>query len=766
MLKKGVAVLLILGAVYWSFMALMPSKVTDANTPLNEFSTLRALAHLEVIAQRAHPLGSEDHGRVRNYLIKELQKLGLTTEIQEGYAIRNWGNLAKPKNIIARLKGSEEGKSLLLLSHYDSAHHSAVGASDAGSGVVTILEGLRAFLSEEKVLRNDIIVVFTDSEELGLNGANLFVNKHPWSQNVGLVLNFEARGSGGPSYMLIETNGGNANFIKEFIKANPDYPVANSLMYSIYKMLPNDSDLTRFREDGDIDGFNFAFIGDHYDYHTSRDNFERLDRETLEHQGSYLMPLLHHFAENDVSNLKSLEDLVYFNVPALGLLSYPFTCIIPMLILTVALFMVLLLYGLKRGRLSFGDIGRGFVPFLLSLICAVVIGLGLWKTLIFLYPNYSEMLHGFTYNGYTYIWSFSLLSLGVCFWLYGKFYKPGATASFVIAPIIFWIVICSAIALKLKGASFFVIPTLFALLSLFILIRQRKPNLILMALICFPLLMIMSPFIQMFPVGLGLKNLVISCVFVVLIFGLLVSVFGFLKHQRRWGSLLIISGLMGLVIAHINSDFNEDNAKPNSLVYVLDLDKKEANWATYDKKLDDWTMPYFESTLNSMSSNFDNVFASKYNTRFNYISEAPLKNINSPKDTIYSDTVIDGKRHISLKIEQQRTVSRFDVYADPALIFEKFALNGVSVYIPKGNSKPFENRESDRLFTYYVTDNEPLHMEFVIPYDQQTAFDIYESSNDLLSNSLFSVPPRRSDMITKPFVLNDAVILKKRVDIN
>jgi len=49
------------------------------------------------------------------------------------------------------------------------------------------------------------------------------------------------RGSGGPSYMLIETNRGNANLIKEFTKANPEYPVANSLAYSIYKMLPNDT---------------------------------------------------------------------------------------------------------------------------------------------------------------------------------------------------------------------------------------------------------------------------------------------------------------------------------------------------------------------------------------------------------------------------------------------------------------------------------------------------------------------------------------------
>src|SRR5690606_39288806 len=59
---------------------------------------------------------------------------------------------------------------------------------------------------------------------------------------------FEARGTSGPSYMLMEVNDGNSEMVKGFAKANPRYPVSNSLMYSIYKTLPNDTDLTVFRE--------------------------------------------------------------------------------------------------------------------------------------------------------------------------------------------------------------------------------------------------------------------------------------------------------------------------------------------------------------------------------------------------------------------------------------------------------------------------------------------------------------------------------------
>ncbi len=83
----------------------------------------------------------------------------------------------------------------------------------------------------------------------------LLLRYHKLIDNVGLVLNFEARGSGGPSYMLMETNGMNSKLISEFANANPNFPAANSLMYSIYKMLPNDTDLTVFREKANINGF-------------------------------------------------------------------------------------------------------------------------------------------------------------------------------------------------------------------------------------------------------------------------------------------------------------------------------------------------------------------------------------------------------------------------------------------------------------------------------------------------------------------------------
>src|SRR5690606_34460626 len=144
------SILILIGAIYWSFEALMPQNYSKIDAPENEFSTERALTHVKAISQEPHYVGSEAHKTVREYIVSELQKTGLKTEIQEGYTSGDWANLSKAINIITKKESTGKGKRLLLLTHYHSNPHSSLGASYAGSGVATILEGIRAFLSEKK----------------------------------------------------------------------------------------------------------------------------------------------------------------------------------------------------------------------------------------------------------------------------------------------------------------------------------------------------------------------------------------------------------------------------------------------------------------------------------------------------------------------------------------------------------------------------------------------------------------------------------------
>ncbi|MEW4923381.1 M28 family peptidase [Algibacter sp. 2305UL17-15] len=759
MIKKAAALVLMILAIYWSFSAIIPSDISTIDAPDNQFSTQRALLHLKKISKEPHYLGSEAHVEVRDYILKNLQDLGLETQTQEGYSIDEDGEFSKPINILGRLKGSENGKAVLLLTHYDSDPHSSFGASDAGSGVVAILEGLRAFISENKTPKNDIIVLITDAEELGLNGADIFVNKHPWAKDVGIALNFEARGSGGSSIMLVETNKGNANLIKAFASADLEYPLGNSLFYSIYKMLPNDTDLTRFREDGDIDGFNFAFVDDHFDYHTALDTYERLDRNTLEHQGSYLMPLLHYFSEADLNTLKSIDDLVFFNVPYFKMITYPYSWILPLFILAVLVFVLLVVYGFKKRRIELKPVGNGFAAFIGALAACGLVGAFGWKLILALYPNYSEMLQGFTYNGHIYIAAFVYLSIAICLLIYSKVFKPDNAASLMVAPLFFWLIICGFIAFKLEGASFFIIPVFFGLLSFFILLRRKKPSLVFMALLGFPALVIFSPLVQMFPVGLGLKMMVTSTVLVVLMFGLLVSVFAYFRHKKRWSYLFLVFALFYFVKAHFQSDFTRERPKPNSLLYILDADDNTAKWATYDRKLDDWTANFFDKKPAETKN--QNVLSSKYKTKIEFTKEADVVPILKPIVEVSNDTIIGNSKFVDICITPQRKVQRIEVFADTTTVFNTLKINGLE--IEEDGTYKFNRRKSNRLITYYVSNNKPLELNLSFLKDQKAKLVLYEASYDLLDNDVFEVPNRYSSMIPKPFVLNDAVVVKKSI---
>ena len=758
---------LIIGLVYLSFSSLMPKSGTPASISETKFSTERALIHLKEITKAPHYIGTEEHARVREYIVEQLNGLGLETEIQEGFIMNTkWKSLDKPKNILAKIKGSGNGKSLLLLSHYDSALTPSFGASDAGSGVVTILETIRAFQASAKTPTNDIIVLFTDAEEVGLDGARLFVKNHPWAKNVGIALNFEARGSGGPSNMIVETNSGNKNLINAFMEADVKFPVASSLMYSIYKMLPNDTDSTVLRQGGDIDGFFFAFIDDHFDYHTANDNFENLDRNTLQHQGEYLLPLVHYFADADLSSLKSSEDHVYINVPILKMISYPFAWIIPMLILAISVFIVLIVYGLNKKVLSGKTIARSFVPFLLAFVICGLIGFYGWKLLLILYPQYSEIQHGFTYNGHTYISFFVLVSLAILFGVYHRYSKKTNVASLLIAPLIFWLLINVMVAIYLKGAAFFIIPVFLGLLSLWLLIRQEKPNLILMVIIGALAIFMFVPLIQFFPVGLGLKMLVGSCLITALLFGILLPVFGFYSKKGILSAVFILLAIVFFIKAHLTSNFTAERQKPNSLVYYYDADTDETYWATYDKILDDWTKGYLGENPEEASNYISYASGSKYAKGYSFAEEAPAKNIPLFKAVLNSDTIINDIKKRTFTIIPNRNVNQISLYVAEGVEFDFLSFNGQSLPLNNNENRASQKIKSKELVRYYVSDKDSLEVSYEVSKDQKVSFTVMEYSYDLLDHPQFKINNRAENMMPKPFVVTDAIIVKKKITID
>ncbi len=752
--------LVLLALLFGIFYVMMPQHYDTTEAPLSEFSTKRALTIVKEISAKPHFVGSQNHQVVADYLVKELKGLGLETSIQEGFTMTEKGTLVNAKNILARIKGSANTKALLLLSHYDSAPHSfSFGASDDASGVATILESVRAFLHSKTKHKNDIIILFSDAEELGLNGAALFVTQHHWAKDIGLALNLEARGSSGPSYMLMETTQGNAKMVDAFADGKVKYPVSNSLMYSIYKMLPNDTDLTVFRENGKIQGFNFAFIDSHFNYHTMQDTYNHLDPNTMAHQGTYLFPLLKHFSNTDLTNLNSTEEKVYFSMPFF-FLKYPFSWILPMLSIAFALVFAFSFIGLGKQLLRMDEIIRGFVPLLGSLFVSGVVTYVFWKLLLGFYPQYNDILQGFTYNGHNYIYGFVSLTMAICFLFYQKESKRNSEMSQMIAPLIVWLLINIGIFIKLQGAGFLIIPVLSSTLMLVYYVFTQKSNRLLNIVLALPTLVIIAPFIQMFPIGLGLKILFGSSILTVLVFTLLLPIFGSFTQKRLWASVFFLVAIGFFVKAHQSSGYVYGKAKPNSLVYLFNGDTNKAYWATYDTNLDEWTKGYLGEHPKDGKPLNTNKLYSKYGSEFTFMAEAPLKKIAKPTIEFVRDSTVGNQRYLKIVITPNRNVNRYDIFANEKLTITNLKANGVKAIDLKSN---IISQKSEKLLSYYVIDNIPLSLEFTIPSNQKLDMNLVESSFDLMTNPMFRMVKRRNWMIPTPFVLTDAVVIKENM---
>src|SRR6476646_1436247 len=305
-----------------------PPDPVPATAPPTEFSAERAFAHVREIAQRPHPTGSADNARVRDYVFRQLHALGLEPQVQEATGVGTRYPVAgHVRNVLARLPGrSPGGPAVVLMAHYDGVAGGPAAGDDA-AGAAAILETARA-LRAEPPLAHDIIVLITDGEEAGLLGAAAYVREHPWARDVGVTLNSEARGTTGRSYMF-ETGPGNLD-VARMLRSARDVS-ATSLSVTVYRSLPNDTDLSEMAVLSKP-ALNFAFADGVERYHTSHDDVLYLDQGSLQHHGSQMLTLARAFGNGPLPR-PATGDAVFFDMPLMGLIVYPESWALPIALL-------------------------------------------------------------------------------------------------------------------------------------------------------------------------------------------------------------------------------------------------------------------------------------------------------------------------------------------------------------------------------------------------------------------------------------------------
>lgn len=306
--------LLVIGVATW--LGLEPPAVQPRTAPATRFSAERARDVLARLCpeDRPHPTGSPEQHAVRERLLAELRGLGLEPELQTGVACSEDGTCAAVENVIARVPGREPRSELLLSAHYDSVP-AGPGAGDDGQGTASLIEIARALRADPP--SGGVVLLFTDGEELGLLGARLFVARHPLRGQIRAVLNLEARGSRGPSLMF-ESTPNDAWLIARYAAA--PRPVTSSLFASVYRALPNDTDLSVFARAG-LHGLNFAFIGGVERYHTPLDTRDALDWRSVQHQGNAVLATVRELGSAPLEPAPGAS--VFFDVLSLALVRLP-----------------------------------------------------------------------------------------------------------------------------------------------------------------------------------------------------------------------------------------------------------------------------------------------------------------------------------------------------------------------------------------------------------------------------------------------------------
>ena len=317
---------------YGVFFSMPSPKDVDAEG----FSSARVVKDLEVIAQEPHSVAHpEARDRLLNYLTERLEKLGGNPQTYVYPNITSRKFIFDAKNLLAEfppLKASSDTTYLLMMAHHDSRYPwklmgdtvTALGAVDDGYGLGIILESIHQALKYRKEWNQGIKVLFTDAEEVDLQGMKAAhqYNKEIFD-NVGLILNIEARGPFGPA-LLFETSPGNERLVKLYAD-HARYPFGYSITNMVYQQMPNGTDFNIVRDS--IAGFNFSPVQDINHYHTDLDNIYNISEKTIQHYGEQIMPLMKEYLTNKEYAEKGYflaeEDVIYFSIPLLGIFHFP-----------------------------------------------------------------------------------------------------------------------------------------------------------------------------------------------------------------------------------------------------------------------------------------------------------------------------------------------------------------------------------------------------------------------------------------------------------
>ena len=656
-----------------------PAAPLGDDAPVDDFSASRALVHIEAISQETRPIGSPAHATARDYLLTQLRELGWDAEVQErtgllpGSASRSQA-VAFVKNIVAIRHGSDPTGTLMLAAHYDSVPGS-LGAADDGLGVGSILETVRAL--GDTVPRNDLVVLITDGEETGLMGAEAFARDDAaeLAQPI-VVTNLEARGNAGTP-VTFRTSAPNGPITGATSAAGGT--VANSTMETIFSLLQNDTDFTRFSDTG-ILGVDGAIVGGGAFYHSPLDSPENLSPASLQQMGQTTLALTRELIDADLGMLEEGDDVIVATAPW-GLIRYPAMLELPIALSGLAAALAALVLLRRRRAITLPRALLGAVGGLAAVGAAAAGAVGLWTLALAIDPGQASVSVGDPYLPWPYHAAIVVVTVSVVAGLFLLVRRGVGAAALVSGALVAITIVGVALGFVLPGAaSIIVFPALFAavgyLVATLLPTRLANARVVVLGLGAAAAAALLPPFAELgMELGLGMGGPVAAVLLAIaLLFVLpLVAELSGAPTRRAVRGVVGAASVAAVVVALTATGLvvNRDGAtlpRQESVQYAVDTDTGEAIWTSGRTPVSEWstqllgektallgeTMPWFGS-----------------GTR--YVAEAPTAPVAAPTVEVLADEVEGARRTLTLRVTSERGAAAHGVWLRGS------AVNGASL---------------------------------------------------------------------------------------
>lgn len=643
-------ILLGLGTIYLD--APPAAQWTAPSSGANGLSTGSALADLREISSRPHPVGSLEHARVRDYILRSLNDSGLSAEVQRAEAIdRENGVAASVENIVARVKGATAEEAVLLVAHYDSVPDS-YGASDNGAAVAGLLETAKAFRALPQP-RRDVVFLFSDGEEFGLLGARAFAAENPLARHVGFVINFDARGRSGP-VILFETSNQNGWVVRNAAKALPR-PNANSASYEIYRRLPNNTDFTVFKQQG-YSGVNCAFIDGLTYYHTPLDSLSNLDARSLQQQGEYALKLAEWFANAPGSDTRQ-GNLVYFDVLGRWLVRY--SALTSVLWAGAALALLAFVAGqmLKRRALTIKGLLAGASGAVLCIAAAGITSAVVAFVVAALGSVTGRVMAAEMYHTGLYITGIAAAGLGVSALLLASFarrFGPHSQAGGALCVWFLLVVLCEAFV---PGASFLFAWPLLGMLAAWATLSLRRGAsepavMTALAIGAIPGIVVVAPMTHKlftaFAGGSGPWAAVLLSALLTLVFPALAG--GSVPRARTVSVMVFGIAAAAICVSLAIARFDTRHPAFDSLFYAEDADAHKQFWVSFDNRPDPWTSQMLGQTFERRS--IPDIFAGS--RRRYLVGQAAEAGLPAPVLTAVDNGAAPEGRKLRIRVTSPR----------------------------------------------------------------------------------------------------------------